>query len=322
MEKEQILYRRVDDYFHKIFNLKKQDIFIDFLKFQKRCRRMSAFNNALVFIQDPKCYFYETEDTWMKKYNRKIKNESKPNVILMPYAPVEFVYDVLDTVPINGNKDKILEHKDIYYWWEENEDVINQMKHIDFRELRNITINNLVKRFDLSEEKLNKYNTDIDSFGYAQKISDKLTLVLHPRYKSVNNIVEEYGVLCHEIAHLLLGHLDDIKFNKKSKDKIKVKNGKLELPKDIYVNARYINKNVKEIEAEFVAYMVFTKLGLIKNSDAYIGMWLRDDIDIESMSFPQCFKVANEIANLSEVKSLFVDEDLHKDDQSLLFDSI
>ena len=50
----------------------------------------------LVRLQNPTCGFYATEPDWVKRFERKLKEDARPMLILAPMHPVMLVYDLLN----------------------------------------------------------------------------------------------------------------------------------------------------------------------------------------------------------------------------------
>ncbi|MEK6840012.1 MAG: hypothetical protein AABX72_03655 [Nanoarchaeota archaeon] len=96
-EKIQIIAERVNEFFEQILVLKSSDMMRQYLEFCERVPNHAMFNNTLVFIQKPSCYYYATKSQWKKRFNREPKPFARPLLILFPFAPVEFVYDLEDT---------------------------------------------------------------------------------------------------------------------------------------------------------------------------------------------------------------------------------
>lgn len=71
--------------------------FVDFSAYMWVTRRGSAFNAGLILLQRPGAQYVETEEAWQEKYGRYIKHEATPIVVLRPFGPVEFLYDIADT---------------------------------------------------------------------------------------------------------------------------------------------------------------------------------------------------------------------------------
>jgi len=260
-KKSDDIFTEINDLFRKIFKTKNSDDFIKFLKFIRRFRNRSPFNNALVFAQNPDCYYWATAKEW-EKFGRYVKKDAKPMVVLQPFSPIVFVYDYKDT------EGKEITYEKILYWFEENERL-----HFD-RKIINRTIEYLeekegIRVIFLEKGELTARHIDLDNaLGYVS--SDK-EIVLHPRYSEERYQTELYAVLVHEMAHYYLEHLKD---------------------------REYLNRNINEIEAELTSWIVFTLFGIEKRSEEYLAFWLRDQKDLEKIDMSRILTVSWIIRNI------------------------
>jgi hypothetical protein len=210
-------------------------------------------------------------------------------VVLFPFGPVDFVYDIEST-----EGDPITDEK-LLFWWRENGG------YLDNFVFENTLLN--LEKIDVNFEKIKAetYFNEVDfgTGGFAQRnfLKDELRIVLHPRYEK--STIEAYGVLCHEIAHILLGHLGHVSTKPKSK------NNKLVDGKEIARNRSRISKNVKEIEAELVAWIIFNNFGVEKNSEGYIATWLTNEGEVPEISMSDVLKVAGKIQDMGKRKDVF-----------------
>ena len=69
----------------------------ELLGFVRRFPQIAAFNAALVATQKAGAIFVETEHSWQQKYARLLNDDAVALIVLHPFAPVRFVYDVEDT---------------------------------------------------------------------------------------------------------------------------------------------------------------------------------------------------------------------------------
>ena len=98
-----------------------------------------------------------------------------------------------------------------------------------------------------------------------------------------------FGVLCHEMAHVLLGHLGS--------------------DADLWWPARTdLDHATEEIEAEAVAYIVTTRLGLSGTSDAYVAQHDHDGEIPISVSLDSIAKVAGRLERMAMNKVPWVDD--------------
>lgn len=289
---QQKIYESINQVFQDAFELKDQDFFRNFLKFSSRVPQNAPFNNALVFIQNPSCTYFATVSRW-KKFGRTIKKGARPMLILMPFGPVEFVYDIKDT---EGGD---LPDEEILNWWQERE------VHFDERIFKK-TIQNIkslgirfVKEspfeyFDMGSPLYKLFKSDnFRTAGVAKMHLDSKdrSIALHPRYDEPS--VEAYGVLCHEIAHHLLGHIGEVVYQHQNK--------KREISRVVIAHDRRdLMRNIKELEAEITAWLVFNHFNLKKQSEAYLASWIMDKNDLEFLNVVLVFKVAGLIQRMGE----------------------
>ena len=88
---------RVDDLFRAAKRYSKSTEYYNLINFCKRMRHLGPYNAMLANIQMPGARFLLTADEW-RRYNRIVKDTAHPIVILMPFSPVDFVFDLSDTI--------------------------------------------------------------------------------------------------------------------------------------------------------------------------------------------------------------------------------
>ncbi|MEA1981209.1 MAG: hypothetical protein U9Q72_02875 [Patescibacteria group bacterium] len=280
----------VNDFFRRIVRLKKKKKFANFLKFIKRVPKQSPLNDSLVFIQNCNCFYYATAKQWKNKFGRKVKDDAQPLIVLVPFGPVMFVYDIKDT------KGKSLDKKNLF-WWKEKEGYFHESIYLNTaNNCKNVGID-----YRIGKKEQYIFKEGLQTFGYAGKnINNNLRKIeLHPKYQNGINIKETYGVLCHELAHHLLGHLGEIKIEipvqmSLFSSKVNVRHKKI-APS----GRESIDDNIKELEAELTAWIVFSCWGMEKNSEAYMANWLIDSNDAKEINYPLVFKVAGTIKRMA-----------------------
>src|SRR3989344_4307294 len=201
-KRQQLVIERIQEFFDQIFALKSSDTMRQYLEFCARMPNHSTFNSTLVFIQKPSCFYYATKAQWEKRFNRKPKPSARPLLILFPFAPVEFVYDLED---IEG---ELLSEKDLTYWWlEESGGISRERMETLIRLCEELGIRFSIASTDYLREKGHM------TFGVAhsEESGNERTIKLHPRYKDPAFLQEAFGVLIHEVAHHLLGHCGEMR---------------------------------------------------------------------------------------------------------------
>jgi hypothetical protein len=73
------------------------EAFREMVDFMARFKDYAPYNNMLVRLQNPSCTFYATAKDWRMRFQREIKEDAKPMVILAPMHPVLLVYELDQT---------------------------------------------------------------------------------------------------------------------------------------------------------------------------------------------------------------------------------
>ena len=65
-------------------------------------RRFSPFNALLLHRRKPGLRFAASARDWRRRWTRIVKADARPLVVLVPFGPAGFVYDMLDTEGLSG----------------------------------------------------------------------------------------------------------------------------------------------------------------------------------------------------------------------------
>jgi|GEM_PF-2048984 len=252
----------------------KSKDFKEYLDFVGRLYEYSFFNTILIQLQCKRHNItpslIASRKRW-QKYGRDIKENARPIGILVPkfryyfdfsenqeepkaipylhHFAVGYVYDYSDTTGkplpkylLNGFKVKGKFNEK----WLKNITKFASENNIDIIEVKEsfITGGSIAREVFLpsksmsAEEKKNYYKKD----RYILRINQDL------------DVKSKFAVILHELAHLYLGHLGN-------DDEKKIK------------GRSYLDRNIKEGEAECVAYLVCKKLGLETKSAEYLTIY-------------------------------------------------
>jgi hypothetical protein len=236
--------------------------FQEMVSFMAKFRDYAPFNNMLVHIQNPNCGYFATETDWKKKFERRLKEDARPMLILAPMHPVMLVYDLDQTEGPELPKEL---GKFARFEGEWRPDVLA------------LTVTNAAvhDRIRVDFKHLSSTNA-----GFATSRSSgewKMRIAIHDALDEPSR----YGVVCHELAHIYLGHLGS--------------------DKDHWWSSRSnLNHRTVEIEAEAVAFIVTTRLGLKGSSASYVSSHMKDGTLPNSVSLDQIAKVAGRIEGMSK----------------------
>jgi hypothetical protein len=239
--------------------------FQDMVGFMGSFRDYAAYNNMLVRVQNPSCSFYATESDWERRFKRHLKEDARPMLILATMHPVMLVYDVDNTdgepLPEELNKFARFEGK-----W--NPAGLH-------RTVENATVRDRIR---IDFKRLSSTNAGFATLARGDSNS-KMRIAIHDQLDEPSR----YGILCHELAHIYLGHLGS--------------------DKDYWWPSRTgLNKKTVEIEAEAVAFIVTLRAGLTGSSAAYVSRYLHEGKIPSSVSLDLIAKVAGRIEGMGQRK--------------------
>ncbi|MCI0364657.1 MAG: hypothetical protein L0219_12295 [Phycisphaerales bacterium] len=97
--------RAIDDLFRQALSKKGATAFSEFCEFIRRFHRFSVFNVMLIRVQRPGAQVVGSRSQW-QRIDRWINPDAVPLIILQPFGPVEFVYELGDTAgrPVPGGE--------------------------------------------------------------------------------------------------------------------------------------------------------------------------------------------------------------------------
>lgn len=236
--------------------------FQEMVSFMGSFRDYAPFNNMLVRLQNPTCSFYATQADWARRFERRLKEDARPMLILAPMHPVMLVYD-LDQTEGKPLPAEITEFAKFEGAWKpdwlarlvENARVHDRIR-VDFKTLSSTNA------------------------GFATVAAGeggwKMRIAIHDQLDEPSR----FGVLCHELAHIQLGHLGS--------------------DEDHWWPSRSeLNHRTIEIEAEATAFIVALRFGLKGASARYVSRHLGDKPMPPSVSLDLVAKVAARIEKMT-----------------------
>jgi len=261
----------IDELIKRSWNLRDSTAFINFFDFIAKFHHYSRFNTMLVYIQNEAVTFFGGVSYWKKKFNRKVKEDARPYVILAPMSPVMLVYDVFDTQG-EDSPEEFLE-KGL------------GRKPFEVRgNISPIVFDSAIEKAYLWGIPVNYKPLSYFNAGYITTVMrGKLEIFL----KEGMSIEQNFTILLHELAHLLLGHTGHrVLMNLKSQKRF------------VLPEKRDLSRTAEELEAETVSYLISSKFGLETRSAEYIAGSIKDEKDLMRFSYETVIKVADKIENM------------------------
>lgn len=239
------------------------EAFTEMLDFMANFRDYAPFNNMLVRLQDPTCVFFATASDWKRRFKRQLKDDARPMLILAPKHPVMVVYalDMTDGPPLP--------------------DELTRMSRFEGKwntEWMARTVENAKRdKIAIEIKTLSSSNSGVAQMRYDDREGRRFRIVIHGELDQPS----QYGVLCHELAHIYLGHLGT--------------------SADGWWPAR-VNLPVKavEFEAEAVAFIVTARIGLTGSSAEYLSRYFDGDVVPEGVSLDHIAKTAGLIERMAQ----------------------
>jgi hypothetical protein len=252
----------IDDLFARSRRFRKSKKFAEAVEFVARFREYSPYNNMLVYAQNPLTTHFATARHWLKAFGRSVKAEARGMVILAPRTPVLMVYDIADTEgpPLP-----------------EPMRVFTQTSGPFNPALLDRTVKNCqrdqieVKRVAMSEMR----------GGFATNRRREPGCKMRIGLRADLEDAAAYAVLCHELAHIYLGHVG--------------------ADRDGWWPFRMnVTEAVAEIEAESVAHIVCARAGLHTRSAEYLASFVEDSDDLDAVSLDLISRVAGRLEDMGK----------------------
>lgn len=270
----------LDKLFDEVGSYRNSDDYLKLLNFTKRFPYYAPYNAMLLHIQKPGSHYVTNATTWRNKFGRYIRPGARPLVILKPFGPVEFVFDLSDTEGIEPFPEALINPFKV-------EGVINGKKFHD-----------LVKWMKTDGIAYTETDRGSDSAGSIQLSNGNRTVTLRIGKKlySINVLYDmvvnanhpkttKFATMLHELGHLYCGHLPGAK--------------------KYWGERENISEQIQEFEAESVCWLVCERLGINNPSAEYLSGYLTENNEIPNISIESVLKAAGTIESLmNESKKL------------------
>lgn len=227
------------------------DELMEYSLYMARTSRLSIFNAATLLVQKPGLGFAASESVWNKKYNRLIKPEAKPLLVLKPFMPLDVYYEACDTYS--------LDDEPLPEWMVEKSSVTSSKYPVDMNYELLIPVLNRHGIY-FSEKEFGVRRGGEMSYMAApvsvQSGTAKKEHICYTRYGMIINSKSDNAskvrTIFHEIGHLLCGHLPvDEELKKDGSVKLSIPKREIKL----------LTAQGKEYEAEKTSEFIMNALG-------------------------------------------------------------
>ena len=275
--------RQVDLLYQAVSSYSKCKEFKSLLQFCAKHKHLSPYNAMLVQMQRPDAQYVLGANEWKYNYNRIIKSDARPLIILVPFGPVDFVFDIKDTEPTktmfpDDIKEllKVIEKADVE-------------KQLNIEEKLQKLINNLSLHGIAFGQSLlggDELGAQIELFRQKKNMNVVLTKKSNLRWDSyfllsVNDQQDSYmrfAALCQELSHVFCHHLPGYGWWES-------RNNELDL-------------NAMNFEAQCVTWLVCERQGITNPTTERLANYLQHHKRIPDVSLDFILQAANEIEKM------------------------
>ena len=274
----------LDDMFRATVSHRSSQVYRDLLEYVSRFRRYSVYNCFLIRLQRPTVGYVATPSDWMRQFERRVKPDARPLVMLRPFGPVMFLYDIADT---EG----------------EQPPPADLLKPFDAKGALDPMIwSNTEKNCARDRIRIVPRDMQLNSAGWAcctRAPGPKQVPELEVTYNKNQKPSEAYCTLAHELAHIYLGHVCGH-------------------PRRKWPDRRNEAKDVREFEAESVAYIVCARQGIMTTAPQYLADYLGHNDVIPAIDIHRVLVVASKIEEMGRTlkRSKQDTEESQEDDES------
>lgn len=249
----------LDELFKRSADYKNSKNFKEALAFVIKIKNVAPFNAWLLRGQNPDITHVATANDWANKFNRALNPKARAYVV-MNHTPVGFVYDIADTV---GGELPIDLQSHFRAEGVLDEDMIKNTIACCHKKKIIVEYDNTIPLFLAGRASHGNLN------------DTKIITINAEHSKEI-----QFSTLCHEIAHLMLGHLGEFT-DCQCKDR------------------KHLSKEVREIEAESVSWLVCDRLGIKTDAERYLNGYLHDPSLLEDISINNILITAGRIESMA-----------------------
>ena len=289
-DKRQTIEKEIAELFKDVLEYRDSKKFEDLLHFCVKLNTLGSYNAMLVKMQCPEARYVLSRERWAT-YNRKLIVNARPLMILVPFGPVSFVFDISQTEHIEGKplyEDEFFEELSDPYRAEGSVKPLDYDRFIDNLKYWSIDytgINHTSNEFTASLKKGPHYKA-LEFWKWHRKYQIHFPLTY---YLTVNkNLTMETQLVgfCHEMAHLLCQHIKAPEFPGQAQPAWE---------------QRILSDQQCEFEAETVAWLITRRHGIEDSKSVeYLAKYVGSDGKIPYVSISHIMTAVDKIDQLFE----------------------
>ncbi len=276
---------RLDSLFSGVKGYRSSTNFRAMMEFCQRIKVLAPYNAMLAYIQRPGAKYLLNEGKWKKLFGRGVKPDSRPILVLIPFGPLEYLFDVDDTYALPDSKfddkemGKVIDELSAPYAAQGKvEDSYLQLL------LKNLAPYGIAynpamvagRTYCAKIMRLDKKEETLDLTIANKSLKYPANFLLSVNSKAEN--AERFASIIHELGHYFCRHIPAPK-----------------TPKEWWEH-RSISFKAEEFEAESISWLICDRLGIKSPSEKYLNGYLDSNSEIPSdISIDVIFKASNDI---------------------------
>lgn len=303
----------LDYLFKSIKEYRSSERFRKLMNFSARMAHLKPYNAMLVYTQKPGSRYVLSAEQWLERFNRLVKPNAQPLVVLN-FKPCGFLFDLSDTYP--DPQASNVKSEEQLLWELEHEYESSFNRPIDDNALselhRNLPLNGMAEDANLNAGSSLyaqiqllpspvPYNFNINK---SKNIEANYPLPYLISIKKNATDADLVSSICHELGHFFCGHLPLPNSWMKKKQRFDLFGESIEESTEntrSFLGQRIgLSKDVEEIEAECVAWLVCSRIGIKTKSDAYLaGYWEEEELPSD-VNLDAIYSAANSVMKFFE----------------------
>ncbi|GLY32520.1 hypothetical protein [Kineosporia sp. NBRC 101731] len=273
----------IDDLILTSRRYRESKTYQEFLDFVSDMRDLAPFNAAMVDIQMPGARHVLSAHEWLEQHRHVPKPNAQPLVILHPFSPLRVVFDVSDVEPLEGARPLPADLVSPLRVRMEPAIATERLAHLRSNAMAyGIRVQEQVFGSNLAgRARRSTIGGTTQRPGARNKGPEEVRLRYEVTLNGGLDSPTMYLTLLHEIAHIMCGHLGTV-------------------CKDWWPDRRGASKEVVEIEAELVAYLVAKRQDALIEMPPYLDGYVKAERNMPPISLDRVLKAANVIDELTQ----------------------
>jgi hypothetical protein len=261
----------LDKLFEEVGTYRSSTDYKELLSFVKKFRHMAPYNAMLLHVQKPGSVYVASASDWQNRFERHPKLGARPLVILRPFGPVSFVYELSDT---EGKAfPKKLEEPFLA-----SGEITNQRIEVIRRSMYYEGIATVEQ--DYATTLAGNIRAIHDTGEFKAANTSKIFKLIFGMVlnKNIPN-ASKLATIFHELGHAFCGHLYQ--------------------PDAKWLPQRYgLTDNEEEFEAESACWLLCERLGIDNPSAEYLSGYLNNNSEIPNISIDAVLKAVGMVERI------------------------